>query len=207
MYKLEDMPNLDKLPDVNQISLQLLQDFYENYVIGYLYKYKLKGDIELNIRFYREDFCHLLGIHKVVPQNMKGRYVGKNGYEKIKSGELTIANLKSMNEKEFNNIKLRMSAFFFVYKLMRDADIVKFFNKRVKGNCNLRSEFILYDEQSGYKLHLGVLKEQPDKDKYSPETYIVKRCSKKDKNYYTDGQQYMSIISREIIPIEIEKAV
>jgi len=198
MYTKDELVTLEKIPKLDELSLKIICDFYSNHICNYSYEYELSGNKNIKIRFFKENLCHLLGIHKVVPQQTKGFYIGNKGYEKIESDSLTIDDLIKMNEKEFNKIKLRITAFHYIYKLLRQADMVKFYPERTRKYSRLRSEFIIYDEKNNFKIHLGILKEQNEKDIYVPETYIVISCKDKRKDYYTEGQEYVKIINRNI---------
>ncbi|MGL4344952.1 MAG: hypothetical protein ACRCTE_07135 [Cellulosilyticaceae bacterium] len=70
-----------------------------------------------------------------------------------------------------------------------------------RGFCQLRSDFILYNERLGVKLHLGVIDEQGT-EYYVPETFIVSTLRERDKNRLTEGQVFMNVIDIDIAPFE-----
>ena len=75
-------------------DLKELQGYYEQNLTDRIFRYTLANGVVIEISFYRESFCHLLGIQHVTKNR---RYIGKSGYERIYSGKLTIETLKLFN--------------------------------------------------------------------------------------------------------------
>lgn len=89
---------------------------------------------------------------------------------------------------------------------MEECNVVKFSNKKVKqGFCQLRSDFILYNERLGVKLHLGVIEEEGT-DYYVPETFIVSSLRDRDRNRLTEGQVFMNVVDIDIAAVENSKS-
>ena len=74
--------------------------------MGRMFKYKLNGKIDVAIIFYRENLCHLLGLQHIYGKNKE--YLGINGYNKIKNGQLIKNNLKKHNKAEYNRIEIKL---------------------------------------------------------------------------------------------------
>ena len=64
------------------LNLQTIQDYYEQKLTNKLFQYTLGNGQTIQIRFYLEAFCHLLGIQHI-PNNR--RYIGKSNYPSIYS--------------------------------------------------------------------------------------------------------------------------
>lgn len=205
MYTKDQLKELDKIPKLKYISLKVIQEFYCDYLTNRVYKYilrphKSKEEFEINIIFFRENLPHLLAIHKIVPQPNTYLYKGANGYNGIVNENITIEKLinidsqKPIADRILPTIENRLTCFYLIPRLMNECKIVKFSQENVRGNSNIKSDFILYSEELGVKLNLGVIKEQIDKKIYVPETFIVKPLRSRDSNRLTDGQSYMNII-------------
>lgn len=215
MYSKEQLKVLDKIPKVQEISLKIIQEFYSEYLTNRIYTYRLrphksKEEFEIQVRFFTENLPHLLGIQKVVPSSSNTYlYQGKDGYEGILNGSITIEKLINIDEQRprservFPQIESRITGFYLVPKLMEECEMVKFSALRVRGNCNIKSDFMLYKRELGVKLHLGVIQEK-GKTIYVPETFMVKSERARDVDRLTEGQQYMNIVSRSIriVPAE-----
>lgn len=208
MTGVQELLDLDRIPKLEECSLKLIQEFHDEIIAKYIYVYKLKNGTELRIRFYKENLPHLLGIHKVVKdKKLRKLYQGENGYNRIVSGDIDIQDLKNKDnqlkdhEKKLGEITPKITCFHLIPKLLEECTIVKFYPERVRGNCTLKSEFILFHEELGIKLHLGVLKDTINSTVYVPETFIPKSARARDKNRYTEGQEFKAIIERDKILI------
>lgn len=209
----QDLIKLNRIPDIDECILKSIQEFHDEVLAKNIYAYKLSNGFELKIRFYTENLPHLLGIHKVVKdKKLKKLYQGKNGYDGIVDGSITIDKLKQLDnqlkdkDKQLKAIAPKITYFHLIPKLLSNCQIIKFYPERVKGNCTLKSEFILFDEELGIKLHLGVLKSSDNSNIYVPESFIPKGSRERDRNrltHCTPKQEFKSIIERDIIPIEL----
>lgn len=212
MYTKEELKELDIIPKLNNISLKIIQEFFCENLINKSFKYKIKlletkEEHELDIRFFTENLPHLLGIQKLANYNQKYRYTGKRGYLGIQEEAITIKSLKDLDkglrtkgksQRVFPQIESRITHFHLIHKLMNECEMVRFDNKKVEDKCVIKSDFILYHEDLGVKLHLGVIKEQHDKTYYVPVTFIVKSLKDRHKDRLTIGQEYATIVERSI---------
>ena len=208
----EDLIDLDRIPDIDECSLKAIQEFHDENLAKNIYGYKLNNGFELKIRFYKENLPHLLGIQKVVKDTrMKKLYQGKNGYDGIVNRSITIEKLKQLDnqlkdkDKQLNAIAPKITCFHLIPKLLSSCQVIKFYPERVKGKCSLKSEFILFDEKLGIKLHLGVLKSSDNSNVYVPESFIPKGTRDRDRDrltHTTPKQEFKTIEERYIIPID-----
>lgn len=213
MLTKEQLLDLEVPPKLTDITLKVLQEFYDSELTNRTYTYTLrqhkkKDTVTIKIRFFQENMPHLLAIQKIVPREIKYRFEGRKGYESIRDSNITIEKLEAYDEqkpkadKELPKIEKRLTHFYLIPKLMEECSIVKFCSKNVKrGFCQLRSDFILYNEKLGVKLHLGVIDEQGTAY-YVPETFIVSSLRERDRNRLTEGQVFMNVIDIDITPLE-----
>ncbi|NOW87966.1 hypothetical protein B0H39_005997 [Clostridium beijerinckii] len=206
MDNIKELLELTNIPNLENCNLKLIQEFHDEFLGKYLFIYKLSNGLELKIRFYTENLPHLLGIHKVVKdRKIKKLYQGKKGYEGIVDGRITIDNLKNLDnqlkdeDKQLAAITTKITCFHLIPKLLDECNVVKFYPERVKGRCTLKSEFILFHEELGVRLHLGVLKDTENSTIYVPETFIVKGQRDRDRTRLTEKQEFKSVVEREKI--------
>lgn len=207
----QELLELERIPSLDECNLKSILEFYNENLAKNMYEYKLNNGFELKIRFYTENLPHLLGIHKVVPdKKLQKLYQGQNGYYGIMNGDITIDKLKKLDnqqkneDKQLKAIESKITCFHLIPKLLSNCQVIKFYSDRVNGNCNLKSEFILFDEELGIKLHLGVLKSSDNSNIYVPETFIPKGPRDRDRNrltHTTPKQELKKIIERAVIPI------
>jgi len=208
----QELIELNRIPDIDECNLKSIQEFHDEILAKNIYGYKLNNGFELKIRFYTENLPHLLGIHKVVKnKKLQKFYKGENGYNGIANRDITIEKLKQLDnqlkdkDKQLKSITPKITCFHLIPKLLSSCQIIKFYPERVNGNCTLKSEFILFDEELGIKLQLGVLKSSDNSNIYVPETFIPKGARARDRNRLTHTrpkQEFKAITERYIIPIE-----
>lgn len=209
---IQKLSELNRIPKIDECNLKMIQEFHDEVLAQNIYVYKLNNGTELRLRFFRENLPHLLGIHKVVKdRNLKKLYQGQNGYNGIVDGSITIEKLKQLDnqlkkeDKQLKAITPKITCFHLIPKLLENCKIIKFYPERVEGTCTLKSEFILFDEELGIKLHLGVLKSSDNSSIYVPESFIPKRSRDRDRDRLTHTipkQEFKTIVEREIIKIE-----
>lgn len=107
-------------------------------------------------------------------------------------------------DKQLKAIESKITCFHLIPRLLENCQIIKFYSERVKGNCTLKSEFILFDEELGVKLYLGVLKSSNNSNIYVSESFIPKGVRDRDRNrltHTTPKQEFKTIIEKYIVPI------
>lgn len=133
-------------------------DIYENELCGRMFKYKLSGKIDVEIVFYKENFCHLLGLQHIYGKNKK--YLGINGYNNIKSGQLKRNNLKKHNKGEYNRIAIKLDHFDEIFNMLNSGEFIKFYQYRTNPISLIVADFIIYHDKSEYILHLFLRQER-----------------------------------------------
>lgn len=73
-------------------DLAELLEGYETDLCNKIFRYQLNHKIDIDIVFYPENFCHLLGIQHIYGKEKK--YLGVNGYNRIKNKEISRIDLK-----------------------------------------------------------------------------------------------------------------
>lgn len=191
---------------------------------SFKFKIKLKGSkdmFNIDIRFFDESMPHLLGIQKIVEStslsNQKYKYQGADGFQGILNKDITISSLKELDKqlhpkknkqqlnkedkdpRVFPSIESRITHFHLIPQLLRDCSMIKFSSEIVTeyygGNCNLRSDFILYSTKFKMKLQLGVVQEKGT-IYHVPETFIVTPIRNRSADRLTGRQRFAEIIER-----------
>ena len=179
-------------------DLKELQSYYEQNLTDRIFRYTLANGVVIEISFYREAFCHLLGIQHVTKNR---RYIGANGYERIRSGKLTVEILKSMNRAGFSKIKNRIEYFPLIGHLMEHGDVFRFYPERA-GNTRIQATFLIHEKERDLYLHLFLARESPKSNIYAPMSYIV--LTERDDNpmLYIAGQEHKKVIAMDILPMK-----
>lgn len=173
---------------------------YETELCNRIFKYQLNNVIDIELVFYVENFCHLLGLQHIYKRNKK--YLGLKGYDKIKSSQLKRSNLKKHNKVEYNRIKIKLDHFDEISKMMREGEFIKFYQYRTKPVSTIVADFVIYQDNKEYILHLFLRQERMESNQYSPVSFIVKSGNDKNKKQYIDGQEYKKITNFEIVELD-----
>lgn len=166
MLTKEQLLVITDLPNINDISLQLFQEFYDEYLCSNRFFYEFKGGLVIELCFYPEGLAHILGLHYV-----DIRFKGMSAYDKIKAGTLTFDVMRSTNNKKFKGIRHRLTHFPFIRQLLDKPSVIKFDGAIIK-DCRVRCEFILYDYHNSSIFHLGI-ESLGTKANFFPKTFFI----------------------------------
>ncbi len=193
MLTTDELLNLTRLPKISEISLKLLQEFYDIYICPNIYVFELENKEVIRLEFLDVNLCHLMGFQHIVPYKLKKFYSGENGYMGIFNGEITIKKLRSIDERKFSRDKDKILCFSYIYQLLRQCEIIRFSN--ITGHSKISCEFLLYDTHYERRIHLGIEKDEK-RDVYYPRTFLVER---ENGDRFVVNQEYLKIKNTQII--------
>lgn len=185
---------------MSKIDLLKILGTYEKNLCDKVFHYRVSNNMELDISFYREQFCHLLGIQHVYDYDK--RYLGAAGYKKIVENQITVAALKKHNLKEYEKIKERLVYFDEIYDLMLNGTLISFNIEDVSPRTIIKADFVIYKEHEAHYLHLFLRKENLKSNIYAPISYGVKSFNDKSPKQYIQNQKYKKIIERSVTKME-----
>ena len=207
MYNVIELNSLIYKPKINDISLALLKEYYETFLYPFIYHYHIKSSsIEKNIelRFDKENFCHLLGIESIAKNAIANRvlhnYRGLNGWNNIENGMINIKHLRSLNNKKFKSVKAKYVYFYLIPNLVKQSMAVKFDVNKIMNSTKIRCEILFYSKVEGDSaiIHLGI--EKNENGYYFPRTFFVEKVSNKEDDIYIANQEEINVkIDKRII--------
>ena len=200
MYNCIELKNLNTNPRINDISLDLLREYYETFLYPFEYHYVIKDDIkqyDLELRFDKENLSHLLGLESIVRKNLNREdtklYTGINGWNNIQNLSITIDILKSINKGNFKNGKDKLIFFYLIPNLITSPKAIYFESSLVEQKTWIKSKIIFYNDYNNSIVHLGI---EPNDEHtyYIPRTLLVERITpKNDGSKYIKGQQSIEL--------------
>jgi hypothetical protein len=193
MLTTDELLNLTRVPKISEISLKLLQEFYDIYICPNIYVFQLENNNTIELEFLDVNFCHLMGFQHIVPYKLSKFYGGENGYMGVFNGDITIRKLRSIDSRKFARDKDKILCFSYIYKLLRSCKIIRFSNNLLRSRISC--EFILYDTQFERRIHLGIEKDEK-RGVYYPRTFLIER---ENGDKYVANQECLKIIDRKII--------
>lgn len=184
---------------MSDIDLQALLNYYDTNLCNRLFRYVISNGQIVDIIFYKEQLCHLLGLQYIY--NGDKHYLGAKGYQKIKSGTVTTNALIAHNKKQFNFIKDRLAHFCELSDLLKYGQLIRFYQDRVYPHTQITAEYLISKDNKAYILHLFLRKENfsEQKNLYAPISFIIKSNNDNDKQQFLDNQEFKKIVNREII--------
>ncbi len=208
MYSAIELKNLKIKPKINDITLQTLQSYYEQFLNPFIYQYRISLDNEteknISLRFDEDNFCHLLGIESIAKRTVRRtdihNYKGIDGWNNIKSGTIDIPHLKSLDLSKFKSVKAKYVYFYLLPQLIKIPCAIKYDKELVNPPTNIDSEIMFYSKYDEAVIHLG-LEYNDDKKYHVPRTFFVEKLS--DKNpvdkYIRNQQKIEIIVEKKII--------
>ena len=199
MYRPEELFNLSIKPRINDISLSILQEYYNMFLFPFIYTYSITDNYEkkkIQLHFDDIAFCHLLGIESIAKGHVKynelSNYRGKKGWNNIKSGKINFQHLRDLNNKKFKNIKTKFVYFYLIPNLIEKPLAVKFDGNMVSPPVKIHCEILFYSSYNNSIVHLGIDKNKDDLF-YYPRTFFVEKLSSKNiDDIYTINQIHIS---------------
>ncbi len=192
MYSCIDLNKLTTNPRINDISLDLLREYYETFLYPFEYHYIIKDNerqYDIELRFDKENLSHLLGLESIAKYNLNTDELkmikGIQGWNNIKNGSITMAFLKSINKKRFKSGKDKMVFFYLVPKLIKSPKAIYFDNSKVDPPTKIQCRILFFNDFDKSILHLGI---EPNNENtyYIPRTLLIERIT--DTN---DGTKYI----------------
>lgn len=181
---------------MQNVNLQEILKDYEDNLCDRLFEYELLNGQSIQVAFYREQMCHLLGLQYVFEHNH--RYLGLYGFDRIKDGNITAEKMKKHNKEQYNFIKERLHNFEKIKQLMNEGEFIKFYQERANPSTKIQADFIIFQKESAHILHLFLRKEQRDKNIYAPVSFVIKSFDDRKPYQFIDKQEYKQIVKRTI---------
>jgi hypothetical protein len=187
MVLLEELKEIVSTPREEDISLQLLAEFYQTYISNRVYELEMRDGQILIFSAKDEHFPHLIGLHKFRDKNHSNyKLHGYNqlrkikGFNNIRNGEISISDLKSAggNNKKYKQYKKRILNFPFTYQLLRKSVFLSYSKELVEKNTKINGDYIFVSDIDKDKLHFFFINDSNDdvfeeEDSTVPITFIV----------------------------------
>lgn len=203
MYKAEELCGLSIKPKINDIDLDVLQDYYRKFLNPFIYEYDITEDEKLNciqLRFDEENFCHLLGIESIVKYSVSKKeihnYKGQGGWNFIQNRGLCFSDLKKMNKSKFKSIKAKFVYFYLMTDIIENPVAVHFKNENVDPPTKIDCDILFYTKDENAIIHLGIKKDEA-LGYYIPKTFFVEKIGAEGIDIYIDKQKKIIVTKKK----------
>ena len=196
MYNALELKELTIKPKINDISLDVPREFYEIFLLPFIYTYKIiqsDGRKTIAVRFNTCKLCQLLGVETIAKRAVKyselHNYRGEDGWNNVKNGVIDIKHLKTLNKKKFLSVKAKYVYFYLIPSLLEKPLAVNYDKSKVMPPTSIDCELLFYSEYDNAVIHLG-LEQEEENEFYFPRTFFVEKLGKPKKNdIYIDNQE------------------
>lgn len=206
MYRAVELKELTVKPRINDITLNVLREYYEMFLCPFIYTYTVKSKNNqrtISVRFNSYNFCHLLGIESIAKPAVRlselHNYRGEDGWNNIKDGIVDIRHLKQLNRRQFQNVKAKYVYFYLIPSLLESPLAVNYDKSKVMPPTRIDCEILFYSTYDNAVIHLGLEKVEQE-EYYIPRTFFVEKLGKEgDKDIYIDNQEEITVIKESKI--------
>lgn len=204
MLTVNDLININEIPEESDISLDLLVDFYEQHLNKFEYQFTLDNDEIIKLRFRdASEIYHLVGIRHIY-EKAGIQMSGDKFVDKVKINNLTFNDLQNINPKEYKRFNLRMRSFVCVNSLLKRCDCLFFPDGKIPGS-EIGAKYLLLRHFNDVNLHLGINTYKEDRPFFA-KTLLPTDGAVKEK-YIERAKEKFSIKKLEIIELKTERII
>lgn len=190
MLLVNDLINIDYIPKENDISLQLLVDFYEKYLCQRIFIFTLKNGTEIKL-FFRDatEIFHISGIDHIyegIPMD------GTRFVKEVKEGKIDIDTIKTINASAYKDYELRICSMACLDSIIKKCEYL-WYSKGKIPDSTIEVKYLLLKGMDGKNLHLGI------------DTYNVKRPYYSKTLLVTEGNSLNKFIGKADERLRVSK--
>lgn len=193
-----DLLRMTEMVPEEKICLQTYLRFYEEHFCRKFFIYEIEDGSEVLLTFQEENLCHLLGVHHVVKGlRKKSDYEGRQGYEAIRSGHLTVPFLHATNKKGYKSIRRRLRLFPFLYQMVHHPQLVEFTDNGLITRMRFDLLMHYHNDMDSLYMHVGLSKFRRDRNIYFPRSFFEDTEPR-----YIEGR-----VQRKVIQVRVESGL
>ena len=177
MLNLSDLIDRESLPQEQEISLELLLNFYEQYLCTKVFIFTLEDDTEVKIIFTDgSEIFHLLGANHIYAGTPM---TGKRFANGVRDGSITLATLRKVNAKAYRDYLDRICSLACIDAVLKKSEYLWFKDGRIQGS-SIEVKYLLLKNIDQKSLHLGIDRRHEGKP-YFAKTLLVTEGSSRNK--------------------------
>ena len=153
MLSVSDLIDIKYIPSESEISLELLVNFYEEYLCKRIYIFKLRDGqiVKLSFKNATEIF-HLSGIDHVyegIPMD------GSRFIKEIKEGNIDLGVVKNVNAAEYRDYEIRIRSMACIDTIIKNCEYLWYPSGKIPGS-DIEIKYLLLKGLDEKNLHLGI---------------------------------------------------
>ncbi len=153
MITVQNLIEIDHIPEETDVSLGLLVDFYEKYLCKYIFLFELANgeSVKLIFRDATEVF-HVSGIEHIYSGNVMN---GRRFLEGIKTGTVDLNSVRNINPNAYKDFELRIRSMFCIDTIIKKCEYLLFANGKIP-ETDIPVRYLLFKGLDGKNIHLGI---------------------------------------------------
>lgn len=153
MLEIHELININYIPTENDLSLNLLIDFYEEYLNKRKYVFKLCDGSEVILHFANaKEIYHLSGIDHIyegVPMD------GTRFIKDVKDKKIDFESLRKINAAAYKDYSVRICSLACIDTILKKCEYLYFANGIIP-DSTIEVKYLLLKGLDGKNLHLGI---------------------------------------------------
>ena len=177
MLTVKDLIDINYIPQEEEVSLELLKEFYEDYLCKNIYLYTLMDGSEIKLIFRDStEIFHISGIDHIYSGNPMD---AGNLIKGIESKDITMDSLQRINPAAYKDYIDRIRGMFCLDTILKKCEYL-WFPKGKINDSKINVRYLLIKGIDGKNLHLGIDTYKENRP-YFARTFLVTEGSNAEK--------------------------
>lgn len=194
MLTVPDLINIQYIPEIKDISLSLIVDFYEQYLCKRIFIFELADGQKVKL-FFKDtsEIFHVSGIEHVygnIPMD------GTHFVDGIKNNTIDMLTLENMNKPAFTDYIDRIRSFVCIDTILKNCEYL-WFPTGIIEDSTIKVKYLLLKGLDDKNLHLGIDTYKENRPYFS-KTLLVTEGSTATK-YIEKAEERIRVVKIEII--------
>lgn len=194
MLTVPDLINIQYIPEITDISLSLIVDFYEQYLCKRIFIFELADGQKVKL-FFKDtsEIFHISGIEHIygnIPMD------GTHFVDGIKNNTIDMLTLENMNKPAFTDYIDRIRSFVCIDTILKNCEYL-WFPTGIIENSKIRVKYLLLKGLDDKNLHLGIDTYKENRPYFS-KTLLVTEGATATK-YIDKAEDRIRVVKIEII--------
>ena len=153
VLELKDLINIKYIPEINEISLKLLIDFYETYLCKKVFVFSLSNG-EIVKLFFKDtsEIFHISGIEHIygaIPMD------GCRFIKEIKENKIDFSTIEAINPGAYKDYVNRIRSMYCIDTIIKNCEYL-YYPKHKIPKSEIKVSYLLLKGLDGKNLHLGI---------------------------------------------------
>lgn len=194
MLAVNDLINIQHMPEMTDISLKLIVDFYEQYLCKHIFIFELENKQKVKL-FFKDtsEIFHLSGINHIYGNNPMD---GTRFVEGVKSGAIDFITLERINKPAYTDYINRIRGMACIDTILKKCEYL-WFSGNLIPDSSIKIKYLLLKGLDNKNLHLGIDTYKEGRP-FIPKTFLVTEGNIASK-YIDKADERIRVAAIEII--------